>query len=237
MERIGEKTYTTDGEICRLKLRSRLFIGVLLPLYKRAFPGLFENLRKELAGCSTVLDLGCGYDSPLQHCSVPFSVGVELFDPYLEESKKKAIHNEYLKADVREVEFRAKSFDAVIALDLLEHLTKDEGAELLGKMESWARKKAVVFTTNGYVLQGPCDGNWLQEHRSGWRADELQRLGYTVCGINGWKRLRGYKGSPKYAPIFLWARISDLTQKITYRCPTRAFQLLAVKRIKLSDKE
>jgi len=229
--------HTMDGEISWLKLRSRLFIEVFSPLYKRVFPGLFENLRKELAGCNTVLDLGCGYDSPIQYCRVPFSVGVELFDPYLEESKKKGIHNEYIKADVRKIEFRPRSFDAAVALDLLEHLTKDEGAELLCKMESWAKKKVVVFTTNGYLLQGPCDGNYLQEHKSGWRVDELGELGYKVCGINGWKRLRGYHGSAKYAPAFLWARISDLTQKITRRWPSQAFQLLAVKEIKLSDKE
>ena len=229
--------HTMDGEISWLKLRSRLFIEVFSPLYKRVFPGLFENLRKELAGCNTVLDLGCGYDSPIQYCRVPFSVGVELFDPYLEESKKKGIHNEYIKADVRKIEFRPRSFDAAVALDLLEHLTKDEGAELLCKMESWAKKKVVVFTTNGYLLQGPCDGNYLQEHKSGWRVDELGGLGYKVCGINGWKRLRGYHGSAKYAPAFLWARISDLTQKITRRWPSQAFQLLAVKEIKLSDKE
>ena len=232
-----KKIHTMGGEISWLKLRSRLFIEVFSPLYKRVFPGLFENLQKELAGCDTVLDLGCGYDSPIQYCRVPFSVGVELFDPYLEESKKKGIHNEYIKADVRKIGFRPRSFDAAVALDLLEHLTKDEGAELLCKMESWAKKKVVVFTTNGYLLQGPCDGNYLQEHKSGWRVDELGELGYKVCGINGWKRLRGYHGSEKYAPVFLWARISDLTQKITRRWPSQAFQLLAVKEIKLSDKE
>jgi hypothetical protein len=218
-----------------LKLRLHLLIEVLLPLYRRVFPGLFENLKKELAGYNAVLDLGCGYDSPIQYCNVPFSVGVELFDPYLEESKKKAIHNEYIKADVRKIEFRPRSFDAAVALDLLEHLTKDEGAELLCKMESWAKKKVVVFTTNGYLLQGPCDGNYLQEHKSGWRVDELGELGYKVYGINGWKRLRGYHGSAKYAPVFLWARISDLTQKVTRRWPSQAFQLLAVKEIKSSD--
>jgi len=232
-----KKIHTMDGEISWLKLRSRLFIEVFSPLYKRVFPGLFENLQKELAGCDTVLDLGCGYNSPIRYCNVPFSVGVELFDPYLDESKKKAIHNEYIKADVRKIEFGPRSFDAAVALDLLEHLTKDEGAELLCKMESWAKKKVVVFTTNGYLLQGPCDGNYLQEHKSGWSVDELGELGYKVYGINGWKRLRGYKGSVKYESAFLWARISDLTQKITRRCPSQAFQLLGVKKIKLSDKE
>jgi hypothetical protein len=232
-----KKIYTTCGEISWLKLRLSLLIEVLSPLYKRLFPGLIENLKKELASCDTVLDLGCGYSSAIQYCNVPFSVGVELFEPYLEESIKKGIHNQYIKADVTRMEFTHKSFDAVIALNLLEHLTKQEGAELLSKMESWATKKVVVFTPNGYIWQNAYDDNALQEHRSGWSADEFRELGYKVYGMNGWKRLRGHRASIKHKPTFLWGRISDLTQKITRRCPNQAFQLLAIKEIKVPDKE
>jgi hypothetical protein len=218
------------------KLKLDALAEALLPLYTRLFPGLTTYLKKELAECNSVLDLGCGHNSPLQHCRVPFSVGIELFDPYLEESKKKGIHNQYVKADIRKVEFKPKSFDAVVALDVLEHLTKQEGAELLHKMEIWARKKALIFTTNGYLWQNGYDDNPLQEHRSGWTASELKELGYKVYGINGWKGLRGYRASMKYKPSFLWARISDLTQIATYRCPNKAFQLLAIKEMKAQGK-
>jgi len=78
--------------------------------------------------------------------------------------------------------------------------------------------------------QDALDENPLQEHRSGWNTEELRGLGFKVFGIHGWKGLRGYKGSVKYRPAFLWCRISDLTQRITYHCPKLAFQLLATKR-------
>ncbi|MDI6603122.1 MAG: class I SAM-dependent methyltransferase [Patescibacteria group bacterium] len=205
------------------------FIKILKSLCRHFFPRLFEYLRKELSDCNTVLDLGCGYNSPIQYCNIPFSIGVEKFEPYLKESKEKKIHNQYIKADITKIEFKPKSFDAVIAIDVLEHLSKEEGYELLKRMEKWARKKIIIFTPNGYVYQDDYDNNPLQEHKSGWNAEELKKLGFKIFGVNGWKRLRGYRGKIKYKPILFWRIISDLTQKITYRFPNLAFQLFAIK--------
>ena len=225
--------YTTLEEISWLKLKLRDCIRIFRPFFKKFFQGssLIEYLKKELSNCNSVLDIGCGYNSLIQYFNVPFSVGVELFEPYLEESKKKGIHNEYIKADIRKVELKPKSFDNVVLLDALEHLTKEEGYELIRKMEKWARKKIIIFTPNGLVWQDGYDNNPLQEHKSGWGVEELEKLGFKVFGMNGWKKLRGYKGSVKYKPTLLWSVISNLTQKITYRYPKLAFQLFAIKKI------
>jgi len=207
-----------------------LIVKTLTPLYKKLFSWT-KYLKRELSNCNTALDLGCGYDSPIQLCNVPFSVGVELFEPYLEESKKKNIHSEYVKADIRGIEFKPKSFDAVVTIGVLEHLGKEEGHILIKKMETWARKKAIIQTPNGYVWQDGYDNNPLQEHKSGWSSVELKELGFKVYGMDGWKKLRGYKGSLKYKPALLWEGISCLTQIITYHYPKLAFQLFAVKQI------
>ena len=204
---------------------------LLKSVYHIIFPPLSCRLKNALANCDTILDLGCGPSSLLQYCNVSFSVGVELFEPYLQETRKKGIHSQYIKADIRRVEFAPKSFDAVIALDVLEHLTKEEGTELLGKMEQWSRKKVIIFTPNGYIWQGGYDNNPLQQHRSGWTVEELKKSGFAVFGINGWKRLRGYKSIIKYKPVFIYSKVSGLTQKITYRFPQLAFQILAVKTV------
>lgn len=58
-------------------------------LLETIFPTLVYVLKQELKDWQSVLDLGCGPDSPLQYCTnVQHSVGVEAFQPYLEESKK-----------------------------------------------------------------------------------------------------------------------------------------------------
>jgi len=212
-------------------------VEILSPLYRKLLPSWTKYLKRELSNCNTVLDLGCGYNSPLQDCNVLSSVGVELFEPYLEESKRKGIHPQYIKADIRKVEFKPKGFDAAIAVEVLEHLTKQEGYELLTKMERWAGKKVIITTPNGYLWQDGYDNNPLQEHKSGGNTDELKQLGFKVYGMNGWRKLRGYKASMKYKPAFLWARIADLTQTITYHYPKLAFQLFAIKQIDEGGKE
>lgn len=199
-------------------------------LYNKIFPSSYTNyLIEELSDCDTVLDLGCGNNSAIQHCNVAFSIGVEAFEPYLQESKKKGIHDQYIMVDIRKIKFKPKSFDAVVILDVLEHLTIEEGLALIKKMEKWARKKIIIFTTNGYLWQNGYDDNPLQEHKSGWSVEELEKLQFKVFGINGWIKLRGYIASIKYKPILLWYIISNLTQKITYRQPRYAFQLFAIK--------
>ena len=222
-----------DGnEITWLKLTS-MYLG---PIYRKFFPSWAYYwtycLKRELSDCNTVLDLGYGPHSLIQQWNVHFSVGVELFEPYLEESKKKGLHNQYIKADITKIEFKPKSFDAVVAIEVLEHLTKEEGYELLKKMERWGKKKIIITTPNGYLYQDAYDNNPLQKHRSSWSAEELKKLGFEVVGINGWKKLRGYKAQIKYKPTLLWSVISDITQKITYYYPKFAFQILAVKQIR-----
>ena len=212
------------------KLKLRAFIDPIVgTLFQRMFPHWSQNLKKDLADCNSVLDLGCGINSMLQNCETPCKVGVDSYEPYLVESKGKGIHNDYIKADIRELELEPKSFDAVILLAVIEHLTKEEGYEIIKKMETWARKKVILTTTNGYLFQDDYDGNPLQEHKSGWDVKELRNLGFEVKGIFGWKPLRGYLAHPRYKPAFLWEVISGITQYITYYCPRLAFIFYARK--------
>jgi SAM-dependent methyltransferase len=207
------------------------FIKILKSIYRKFFCNYFIlQLQKELSDCKSVLDLGCGPNSPLQYCNVTLKVGVDWFEPYLEESKKKKIHNQYIKADITEIEFQPQSFDAVVALDVLEHLEKEKGYELLKKMEKWARKKIIIFTPNGYISNDCIDNNPLQEHKSGWEFDDFKNLGFKIYGMNGWKKLRGPRTFIKYKPRILWTIISDITQSIVYYYPKLAFHLFAVKK-------
>jgi len=231
----NKRIFTTCGEISPLLLSIYSIIKCAQPLYRKLFPGWIKSIRRELSDCNTVLDLGCGYKTPLQQCNVSYSTGVDLFTPYLEESKGKSLHNQYIRADIMQVQFKPESFDAVVAFEVLEHLTKQEGYELLSKMKTWARKKLIITTPNGYLWQDGYDSNPLQEHKTGWNSGELNALGFKVYGMTGWKKLAGYKGTVKYKPLLLWETIFSLTHKITYRHPTLAFQLLAIKKLPVSN--
>jgi len=200
-------------------------------IYRFFFPPVTEYIKKELAGCDTVLDLGCGrgFDSPLEGMPLSYTLGVDIFEPYLEECRQRKIHSGYIRADIREVEFKDGSFDAVLMLEVLEHFTKEEGRLLLDKCARWARRKVIISTPNGYTRLDEFDNNPFQKHISGWSVEELRHLGFSVRGLLGWKNLRGYRAGLRYRPTLLWQVISDLTQKVTYYYPGLSSRLLAVK--------
>ncbi len=198
-------------------------------LFHMLFPSWLKHLQKDLADCESVLDLGCGFNSFIEYCNVPYSVGVDLHEPSIEESKEKRIHNHYFKADLRTLEVKPKSFDAIIAIAVIEHMTKEDGLALIPKMEKWAKKKVIISTPNGFIRHEAIHNNPLQVHISGWDTSEFRELGYKVNGMFGWKPLRGYEGYEKYKPSFLWEIISGITQYVTYHFPKLAFILYARK--------
>lgn len=200
--------------------------------YRAVFPDRVSILRKTLKGCESVLDLGCGKDSPLQFCFVKHSVGVDDFEPYIIESRAKKIHNNYIKLGLAESNFEPRSFDAVLALEVLEHMPKENGIALVEKMEKWARKRVVISVPNGFVEQEEYDNNPLQKHLSSWTPEDFKKRGYNVYGFHGWKNLRGELSEIRFKPVFLWERISDLTQLVAYRFPGMSFQFYAIKKIK-----
>jgi SAM-dependent methyltransferase len=209
--------------------------------YLRVFPNYEIELERAIGDSKTVLDVGCGHPSPIRKFSRKFySVGVDAFEPSIEKSRAEGIHNDYLKAEVLEIGARLsdESFDCVLASDLIEHLEKEDGLKLLQMMEKIAKKRVIVFTPNGFTPQGfdgrnpwQIPGNQWQIHRSGWTPEEMRAMGYKVIGINGLKSLRGEFGFLKHKPSILWQPVSDLTQIVLKRFPSRTFQILCVKEL------
>lgn len=207
------------------------------------FPTTIFCLRKNLKDCESVLDLGCGPSSPLQYCeNVKYSVGVEAFGPYFEESKKRKIHSEYIQKRVEDVDFPEKNFDAVIMIELIEHLPKQAGFEMLEKAGKWAKKRVIVSTPNGFLPQREKDNNLLQKHLSGWDLDEIRKLNFKCYGLSGFKSLRqeapeeieenDFMASIKKEPRFFWFIVATLSQALTYHFPKYAFEIFCVKKIK-----
>jgi len=217
--------------------------------HHRLFSWLFSTtvfcLRKNLEDCESVLDLGCGPSSPLQYCkNVKYSVGVDIFQPYLEESKRRKIHTEYIEKEIEEVDFPQKSFDAVILIEVLEHLSEEKGYEILKKARKWARKKILVSTPNGFVFQGERDGNPKQKHLSGWDLQKMRSLGFRCWGLAGFKFFHqgtesdipatesDFTASIRFRPKVFWFTVAAISQLITYYFPSLAFGLFCVKNIK-----
>ncbi|HET7098887.1 MAG TPA: glycosyltransferase [Patescibacteria group bacterium] len=145
----------------------------------------------------TILDVGCGEGLPMRFIKIRMkpkhTVGVDLFEPYIEESRKKKIHNEYVLSDIRKLPFKNKSFDVVISLQVLEHLTKKEAWSVLEKMEKIAKKQVIVATPVGEMYHPAVDSNPLQMHQSDFQAKDFEDRGYKTLQF-GRKSLFGEEG-------------------------------------------
>jgi SAM-dependent methyltransferase len=201
-------------------------------IYTKIFPDYFVELKKAFKGCKTILDVGCGRTSLLRLFPKEiYRVGVEGFQPYIEESKSKGFHNEYHRVDVMEIgdHFPENSFDCVYAGDVIEHLEKEKGLILIKMMEKIAKKKVIIYTPNGFLPQDSRDSNDLQIHKSGWTVSEMEEMGFNVIGTSGWKFFRGNNTGIRFYPKFLWRVVSDITQFYTRNNPIHAKQILCVK--------
>lgn len=78
--------------------------------------------------------------------------------------------------------FERYSVDTIYLIDVIEHLTKEEGKKLLERTEKIARKQIVIFTPLEFIEQKKLPGNkdaWgldgadFQEHKSVWTPDDF----------------------------------------------------------------
>lgn len=192
-----------------------------------------QCVERAVGGAESILDVGCGGNSPIGRFDdrPRFSVGIDLFEPAIEESRLKRIHDEYRLMNVLDIhhEFEHRSFDVVLACDLLEHLEAEAGLLLLRKMEGIARRRVVILTPNGFLPQDERSNNPLQEHRSGWTPAQMRNLGYEVLGVNGLRFLRGELGLVRWRPRRIWSCVSDVSRPVVFHRPEWAFHMLCVK--------
>ena len=196
-----------------------------------AYLALVLETQKALKGCESILDLGCGNDSPMRFVKTGQLVGADGYQPSLDEARAKGTHDEFHLADVRKITdlFPDRRFDACVALDVIEHLEKDDGWQMLEAMEALATKRVLIFTPNGFVPQKSQNGD-LQEHLSGWLPDEFRNRGYNVCGMHGPKSLRGEYAALKRRPKVLWSLISVFAHYLHTRSrPEKSFSIFCCK--------
>jgi len=144
--------------------------------------GLWPFKDKEIV---SVLDVACGLSLKSKFIPAQIRVGVDIYDKYFDHIETDVPYV-VVKYDVRKLNdiFIPKSFDIVIALDIIEHLEKDESLAMIAECEKIARKAVILETPNGYVPQNldilGYGGHDYQTHRCGWEPKELEEMGYKV---------------------------------------------------------
>lgn len=167
-------------------------------------------------GCTSVLDVGCGPCSLIAKIKPwAYSVGVEGDSSRAAAADDNHTHSEIIVGDVNKLPelFGKDSFDLVVAMDLIEHLPKADGKELIKNMERIARKRLLITTPNGFLPQFNQQYS-LEEHVSGWTNREMEDLGFTVRGLFGPKAFRGEYHLIKWRPVVVLIVISALYHKL-----------------------
>jgi hypothetical protein len=191
--------------------------------------------------CSITLDVGCGGYSHLSRFRPQItSIGLDVFPQAIEKSKTNGSHDHYIVGDILEESVeqllshvRGQKFDLVLLYDVIEHLPKRQGYELLEKCERLTSKYVLLQTPNGFLEQGPEFGNEHQRHLSGWFPQDFEGLGYKVYGARGTKYLRGYAAGPKYNfPGWMTCDIALAGLLRIGKHTRHAFNLVAIKDVR-----
>ncbi len=196
-------------------------------------------VRYHLGKARTILDIGCGDGSFMKKINTDNKyqiTGLELYDPYIKKALKTGVYKQIKKMDLNKIIIKKKSYDVVLALQVIEHLSKKEGIELIKKIESIAKNKVIITTPNGFVNYDPfenLDNNKLQKHKSGWNINELTNYKYKVYGQGSYFIYRSDSILYKFRKLkYLFAVLSYLVSPFTYFLPFSAAYLVAVKNVR-----
>jgi hypothetical protein len=171
---------------------------------------------------STVLDIGCGirpqqYITPEQLiCVEPHPEYVELLKENLKDSSSVIIPLDAIQALAGMPD---RSIDSIFLIDVIEHMEKEVGAQVLLECERVARQQVIIFTPLGFMPQevhaGAVDGwnlhggEW-QDHKSGWYPEEFP--GWDIIGCKH-LHLQDYLGQdidPPYGGFYAIKNINKV---------------------------
>ncbi len=195
---------------------------------RRAYYRLFGGdavLARVLQPGFSVLDVGCsdGRGSEL----LTGADGCDIYRPALETARRVGRRRRPVQGDLRHLPYRDRSYDLVVALDVVEHFEKPDALAVIAEMERVARQTVVVMTPSGFVPQPPGENEPWQEHRCGFAASELTALGFRVEGVGGPAALRGPYGSFRGGVV--GQTLAVASSPYIRRRPEHAFHVVAVK--------
>lgn len=176
------------------------------------------------------LDIGCGEASPLSDLRKwGFrSTGLDVSSARLEVSRQRGLHGEYVLGDIRTVAFEHR-FDVVVLSNVIEHFSREDGTDLLRRVEGLASRIVYIETPNGFREQPDLNGDPAQRHFSGWFPHDFEGRGYTVLG-SGIRGLRGVAGQARIFPESIVRFVERSLQWFVFRRPRWAGTLAAILR-------
>lgn len=148
---------------------------------------LFKAVSEKIIPTYIVLDVGAGIRP--QELFVPtVHLIIEPYQPYIEKTmnhQSEISRRVFLKGTWDEIIpfFPDKSIDTVFAVDVIEHMEKEDGLRFIKEAERVAKTQIAIFTPLGLYPQSyqskndidrwGMDGGYWQSHRSGWEPGDF----------------------------------------------------------------
>lgn len=140
----------------------------------------FQKANNFITPVSTIVDIGSGiqpvnFFNPKRHiCIEPYEEYAEI----LKENGYEVIEDSAING-LKKLKVKP---DSIFLIDVIEHMDKETGKEVIKECLLIAQNQVVVFTPIGFVEQSykdgekdawGYDGTYWQTHRSGWTPDDF----------------------------------------------------------------
>lgn len=201
-------------------------------------------LRWSLGNPKTILDLGCGDGNLMELLASGKNwkvTGVDLYTENVKAASKRSLFVKVFKTDVikfvRQEIIKRKKYDVVFCSQVIEHIDRKRGEELLSLIESITRQRIIVGTPREFMEQplAYLGNNAHQVHKSGWSEEDFRKKGYKVFGI-GLSQLWSEEGliriSNNRMAIAFYFVVSFLFSPVVYFIPRISAGILCIKNIK-----
>lgn len=137
-----------------------------------------------------ILDLGCGKGMigflirVQRDLTGSTLIGMDIAERFLSFTKKHNIYDKLIKGNLtKKLPFKKSSVNMIICSEVIEHMKKKTGEELLNEIDRIVTKDGrVIITTPNVWLEMPSK-NHFDQHHSLWKVSDFTKRGYTVRGI------------------------------------------------------
>jgi hypothetical protein len=184
----------------------------------------------------TLIDIGCGDGKMVKSLlkgKKLFTIGADIYFPSLQECRKCETHDGYVLSDAQNMPFKNGSFDIVLAVEVVEHMAKEDGQKAIKSWEEIASRQVIVTTPMGVCAIEAPDGSPYDAHRSTWYPADFRKLGYKVRG-HGLRLLYGDSGlfnrAPKIVSPLLYV-LSVVVGPFVYFLPELSGRMVCIKEI------
>lgn len=204
-------------------------------------------LRDNIGDAKTILDLGCEDGRLLTLLSEGKKwqvTGVDIFQTNIKKAANRKIFVKTIKGDILKVSRKLikqkKKFDVVFCSQVIEHIERKQGEELLELVDHLAKKEIIIGTPRGFMEQPEVflGDNPHMVHKSGWTEEDFKKRGYKIYGI-GFAPIWSETGIGRnygFINLLLSNMLSYIFSPVVYYLPFFAVGILCIKKFKNEQK-